>query len=141
LTAAGTPGLTFTLTATAPLVPLGWAGHLRLIPCLGALGASLVTTLFANLGALAAVLAVYRLWQILLSLGRLRRSLLLSGVAFALATFWSAPRALLFLKLPAIGLMTGLAFLVLGEFRASEIALACSSVRWRTPPKHVPSKV
>jgi O-antigen/teichoic acid export membrane protein len=60
LTTAGKSGLTFTLTG--PLVPLGLAGHLLQIPRLGALGASLVTTLFASLGAPAAVLAVYRLW-------------------------------------------------------------------------------
>lgn len=53
LIAAGKPGWTFVLTGA--LLPLAIAGHLLLIPRLGALGASLVTTVVASLGALAAV--------------------------------------------------------------------------------------
>jgi hypothetical protein len=74
----------YDLAALDPSFP---SGHLLLILRLGALGASLVTTLFASLGVMAAVLAVYRLWQILPPLVILRRSFLLSGVAFSLATF------------------------------------------------------
>jgi hypothetical protein len=39
---------------------------------------------------------------------------------------WPAPGALLFVKLPAIGLLVLIGFLVLGEFSGSEIALARS---------------
>jgi O-antigen/teichoic acid export membrane protein len=134
LAAAGKPGWTFALTG--PLVPLAIAGHLIMIPWLGALGASLVTTLLASAGASAAVLAVYRLWQIFPSAGTLCRSVLLCGLAYALAALWPAPGFLLLLKLPAVGLLIVFAFVLLGEFSASEIALARAMLSWRTTPRH-----
>lgn len=132
LTAGGKPGWTFALAG--PLVPLAIAGHLLLIPRLGAIGASLVTTLFAHLGALATVVAVYRLWQILPPAATVWRSTLLCGVAYALAVLWPTPGLLVLLKLPVVGLIIGLLFLVMGEFSAGEIALVRSIFRWRTAP-------
>ena len=132
LTAAGKPGWTFALAA--PLVPLAIGGHLLLIPRLGAIGASLVTTFFAGLGAFAAALAVHRIWGILPPVATLLRSALICGLAYALAASWPAPGFWLLLKLPAIGTLIALAFLLLGEFSAGEIALARSMIRWRTLP-------
>ncbi len=132
LTAAGKPGWTFALTG--PLVPLAIAGHIALIPRSGALGAALVTTLFAGLGALAAVVAVYRIWQILPPEGTLWRSTILCGLAYALAALWPTPGLLLLLKLPAIGLSILLAYLLLGEFSPGEIALGRAMLRWQTVP-------
>ena len=103
-----------------------------LIPRLGAIGASLVTTVFAGLGALAAVLAVYRIWRVLPPLATLLRSVLICGVGYALGAFWPAPGFWLLVKLPAIGVVIALAFLSLGEFSAGEIALTRSMLRWRT---------
>jgi len=130
LTAAGKPGWTFALTG--PLLPLAAAGHLWLIPRLGAVGAALVTTTIAGLGALAAVLAVYRLWRILPPAITLLRSALVCTLAYALASFWPAPGLMLLLKLPVICLAILLAFLLLGEFSAGEIALARSMLCWST---------
>jgi len=130
LTAAGKPGWSFALAG--PLLPLAIAGHLLLIPRLGAMGASLVTTLVAVLGALAAVLVVYHTWRILPPTATLWRSTLLCGLAYALAILWPTHGLLVLVKLPVIGLIVGLLFLLLGEFSAGEIALARSMLRWQT---------
>lgn len=132
LTAAGRPGWTFALAG--PLVPLAIAGHLLLIPRLGAIGAALVTTLVALAGALAAVLAVYRLWRILPPAPTLVRSSLAGGLAYTLASLWPAPGFLLLVKLPAIGLIIALVLLLLGEFNAREVAAARTVLRWRITP-------
>lgn len=138
LTAAGKPGWTFAITG--PMVPLAVIGHLLLVPQLGAIGAALVTALFAGLGALAAMAAVYYLWQVFPPLGTVGRSVMVCGAALGLAAFWSAPGALLLVKLPVIAVFIGLAFLVLGEFSAREIALARSIVDWRATPENAPEQ-
>lgn len=120
LTAAGKPRWTFTLTG--PLIPLALLGHFVLIPRMGPVGASLTNTLFAILGGCGTVFAVYRVWRVLPPVWSLVRSILISGVAFTLAALWSTPSLLLFLKLPLIVLFIPLAFLLLGEFKADEIA-------------------
>lgn len=128
--AAGKP--TWTFAVIGPLLPLAVIGHLLVIPQLGAIGASVVTTLFASLGALVTVLAVYRIWQILPPYRTLIRSILVCGLAYALAAYWFVPGFWLLLKLLAIALVIPLAFLLLGEFSASEIALVRSMVRFST---------
>jgi hypothetical protein len=95
------------------------------------IGASLITTGFAGLGAVATMLAVHRCWHILPPCGTLIRSALISGGVYALAILWPTPGLLLVLKLPTMGLLIGLSFLLLGEFSASEIALGRSLVHWR----------
>jgi hypothetical protein len=77
------------------------------------------------------VLAVYRLWRILPPAGTLWRSALLCGFAYALAALWPAPGFVLLLKLLSIGILIPLAFLMLSEFSADEIALARSLFSWR----------
>ena len=139
LTAAGKPGWTFVLTG--PLLPLALAGHLVMIPRLGMIGASLVTTLLAGLGAVATVLAVHRCWRIFPPWETLMRSLLISGGAYVLAVLWPAPGMLLVFKLPVIGLLISLSFLLLGEFSAAEIALARSLVHWRVAAERTSGEV
>lgn len=133
LTAAGKPGWTFGLTG--PLLPLAVVGHLLLIPRFGSVGAAVVTTLSASLGALASVLAVHRILGVLPPAATLWRSTLVCVVAYALANLWHAPGFLLLFKLAVIGLGILLAFLVLGEFSASELAVTRALLGWRTPPK------
>jgi O-antigen/teichoic acid export membrane protein len=130
LTAAGKPRWTFAFVG--PLVPLALVGHLLLIPRLGALGAALVTALFASLSALAEVVAIYRVWRILPPPATVWRSTLLSGVAYALAALWPTPGLLLFIKLPVIVGVTLFAFALLGEFSSSEMAAVRSILRRRT---------
>jgi len=130
LTAAGKPGWTFALTG--PLLPLAITGHLLLIPWLGAVGASLVTAVFAGLAALVSVMAVYHVWRVLPPAWTAWRSILICALAYALATVWPAPGVLLILKLSVIGLIICLSFLLLGEFNATEVAVARSLLRWQT---------
>lgn len=133
LTAAGKPRWTFALGG--PLIPLAIAGHLLLIPQWGAIGASFVTMLLAILGALAAALAVYRIWHVLPSAATLWRGLLICGFAYALAAIWPSPGVLVLLKLPAIGIIICISFLLLGEFSDGELALARAALRWRMVPE------
>src|SRR5262249_24738655 len=114
LTAAGKPSWTFALTG--PLLPVALAAHLLMIPRFGMMGDSLVTAIVAGLGAAATVLAVHRCWRILPAGGTLVRSILVTGGAYVLAALWPAPGPFLVVKLPVIGLLIGLAYLVLGEF-------------------------
>jgi O-antigen/teichoic acid export membrane protein len=129
VTAAGKPNWAFALNG--PLVPLALVGHLLLIPRFGPIGASLVTTLFAGVGALASIVAVYALWRILPPLATFWRSVLLCGCAYALAALWPTPGFLLFVKLAILGLAIVSAFFLLGEFAGDEIALVRSILRPR----------
>ena len=139
MTAAGKPR--WTLILTGPLVPLAVIGHLVLIPRFGPLGASIVTTLLAGLGALVAVLAIYRLWHIVPPIITLGRSILVSGLAYTLAVLWPVPGSLVLLKLLVMSSVVLLAFLVLGEFSKSEIAMVHSILLWRTAPTQDPHEV
>lgn len=126
--AAGKPGWTFALTG--PLLLLAGLGHFLLIPRFGAVGASAVTATCAWVGALVSVLAVYRIWQVLPPLGTLWRSLSICLMTYALAAIWTTPGWLLLAKLPVMGLVIGLSFLLLGEFNAAELAAARALFRW-----------
>ncbi len=131
LTAASKPNWAFALTG--PLVPLAIVGHLILIPRFGAIGASLVTTIFAGLGALATLLAVYRVMRVFPPIGTVCRSTLSCGLAYGLASFWSTPGVLVVLKFSVIGLVVLLTFAILGEFSAHEVTMARSAFRWQLP--------
>jgi O-antigen/teichoic acid export membrane protein len=124
LIAAGKPRWPFALAG--PLVPLAIAGHIVLIPRLGATGASLVTATSASIGALVAVIAVHRVWRIHPPLMSVGRSILVLGVAYIFATLWAAPGLLLLVKLPVITIAICVSFLLLREFSAGEIELARS---------------
>jgi len=130
LTAAGKPGLTLVLTG--PIVPMAIIGHLLLIPRLGAIGAALVTTMFASFSALVTVLAIYKVWGVLPPLATVVRSTLICGIAFALADLWVTPGFLLILKLTVIVFFIVLVFYMMGEFSTGEIAFIRSMFRWRT---------
>jgi len=127
LVAVGKPS--WTLAVAGPMLPLAIIGHWILVPRLGAVGASLVTTIVAGIGAAVAVLLVYRIWRILPPAGTLLRSILVCVLAYALAAFWHTPGFLVLLKLPAIVLVIVSAFLSLGEIGVREIALVRSMLR------------
>lgn len=80
------------------------------------------------------MLAICRIWRLLPSAGTLLLNTLICAPAYALAALWPAPGVLLLLKLPTIGFVILLAFMLLGEFSTSEIALARSLLRWQTVP-------
>ena len=135
LTAAGKPR--WTVLLTAPLIPLSIAGNIWMIPKFGTLGAALVTTLVATVGALTAVATVRRFWQISIPTATLARSLLISAGAYALAAAWPASTLLLLtLKLSAIGVLILFGFYALGEFNAAELDSA--RALFRRQPALVP---
>ncbi len=127
LTAAGKP--LWTVGIFGPLLPVAVIGHLLFIPWLGPPGAALVTTVVAGLGAVGMVLAIYRVWRVLPPVATLARSVLLGGLAYALAALWPTPALWLPLKLVVLGVAVLTGFFCLGEWKAEELALARSF--WR----------
>ncbi len=110
-----------TVWLTAPLLPLSVLGHLVLIPRYGALGAAIVTTATAYLGAAVCVISAQRLWEVPAPIGTLLRSLLLSVLAFLAAAAWPAPGVLVIFKAAVLSAAVVAAFLLLGELSAEEI--------------------
>jgi O-antigen/teichoic acid export membrane protein len=106
-----------------PLVPLASLAHYLVIPRFGAIGAALMTTALSWVAALAAILAVGRIWGVFPSLGTLLRSIMISGLAYTFALFWPAPGFLLILKLLLIGIFITVGFLFSGEFSHRELTL------------------
>jgi O-antigen/teichoic acid export membrane protein len=124
LTACGKPH--WPVLLIAPVVPLAFVGHLLLIPRLGPLGASMVTTFTSLTGALAALWAVFRVWRIFPPAVTFLRSLLICGLAFLIAQFWPASSLFLLIKIPAIMLAIIVSFLISGELSRDEFAFAKS---------------
>jgi len=133
LIAAGRPELPFALAG--PLVPLALVAHFIFVPRFGPIGAAATTTGLAWLGAIVSMLIIGKIWHVLPPAATLVRSVLICGFAYALATLWSTSGFWVFLKLPVVGLVIALAFLLLSEFRAGEIALIRSMLRWRKVPE------
>ena len=129
LVAAGRPILPFVLIT--PFVAIAPGMHFLLVSRFGAIGAAAGTTGLAWLGASATMWAVYRIWHVRLPAVTLLRSIIITGLVYALAALWQSPGVLLLLKLPAVGLIILLAFLFMGEFDANEVAFVRSMVPWR----------
>lgn len=128
LIAAGRPRLPFVLVG--PFVAMAPGMYFLLVSHHGAVGAAAGTTGLAWLGASATMWAVNRIWHVVPPAVTLLRSIIISGLAYAIAALWQSPGVLLLLKLPAIGLIIVLAFLFLGEFSVKEVAFVRSMVRW-----------
>lgn len=126
-TAASLPSRTFQLTA--PLVLVAAVGHLILIPRLGILGAALVTTIVATLGALVAVVLVYQLWRVTPPPATVLRAALVSVAAYMLVVYIPTPGWLVAVKLCGGVVLCALALLSLGEFTKQEIASLRSLMR------------
>ncbi len=139
LTGTGMPGWAALLAA--PLVPAAIVGHVLLIPHLGATGASLVTTVLATLGALAAVWAVYHHWEVAPPGLTLVRSILVCALAYTVTLLWSAPGFQLLLKLPIICAFILAAFAALGEFSAVEINALRSFFRRHATHTQTPHEI
>lgn len=120
-----------TLLLSAPLVFLAIAGYWVLIPPFGAIGAAFVTALCSWLGAVTCVLVVYHLWSIAPPMGTLARSVVISLLAYGLAVLWPTTGFLVLVKLSVITVVIFVAYLILREFKADEIALARLLLRRR----------
>jgi len=124
LTACGKP--LWPVLLIAPTIPVAFIGYLLLIPGLGSLGASMVTTIISFAGALATLWAVHRLWSILPSGITLLRSSLICGLAFLIAQLWPASPLILLIKIPTIMLLIVIFFLISAELTREEFAFVKS---------------
>lgn len=116
---------------TGPMVPMALIGHLILIPRMGAVGAALVTTLTAALGAMVSVFLLYRIWGISPRFRTLLNMILCSSIAWVLTVIWPTSGLILILKLAVISLMILLLFFILREFDSYEIKLIRENMRRR----------
>ncbi|MBW1742048.1 MAG: oligosaccharide flippase family protein [Deltaproteobacteria bacterium] len=119
--AIGRPG--WTLIVTAPFLPVAFIGYLIFVPWMGGVGAAIVTTCATCSAAVASFLAVYRLWGILPPAKTLVKSVFCSVLALAMAVFWPVSGLMVILKLLTIVATIFIAFLLLGDFTAGEVAL------------------
>jgi len=117
--ADGQPGRT--VAFAGPLAPLACVGHLLLVPRFGAFGAALVSLAIAWIGALTALVAVYRQWRIAPSLGTLCRTAIVSVSVYVLTVMWKTSSFFLFPKLATLCLCIVALFFLLGEFSISEL--------------------
>ncbi|MEM6520215.1 MAG: oligosaccharide flippase family protein [Cyanobacteria bacterium P01_D01_bin.71] len=118
-----------------PMLPLALWGHWQFIPQFDAIGAALVTTGVAGIGAIAMIVTIYYRWQILPPIATLARSLLVCLAIYAIAAAWSVTELWLLPQLMVLALMIPLLFGILGEFRRDEIDLLIEMVRGMVPKR------
>jgi len=107
-----------------PFVVMAPLAHFVLVSRFGPIGAASTTTGLAWLAATTCILAVFKIWHVLPPAATLARSIIVSGIAYAVAVQWSSPGGLLFFKLPAIVFIIMFGFLLLGEFSSKEMTFA-----------------
>lgn len=125
---ADRPGLSFALAG--PMLGLAVAGHLVLIPILGAVGAAWVTTAVEIAGALAALVAVYRLQHVSAPRATVGRTVLIASAAWLLAALLPAPGLWTIAKLASIALAIVVGYGLLGELSERELAWGRAMLRW-----------
>ena len=113
LMAAGKSG--WAVYLTGPMVPLAAAGHVLLIPRFGASGAASVTLIVATLTAFATLAAIHRLWGVVPPGLTFLRAAALCVVAYVMTAAWPAAGLMVPVKLAAISIFVGCAFLLIGE--------------------------
>lgn len=131
LTAAGRPNLTAALVA--PMLPLSAVGYLAFVPQFGAMAACWVNAGAAVIGALSALVALYRTWQILPGAMTMVRSAIACGVIYALGAAWITPDPSFVLKILILSAVIPVILLCLGELNRQErqfIAALVMQQRW-----------
>ena len=118
LTAAGRPNLTAALVA--PMLPISAVGYWLFVPRYGAMAACWVNFVAALLGAIAALIALYRIWQITPPAMTAIRSVLAGLCAYAIAARWLTPDATFLYKLLLLSPLVPLMMLALGEISRTE---------------------
>jgi O-antigen/teichoic acid export membrane protein len=105
------------------------AGHMIAIPRFGPMGAAVVTAAVACLGAFINLAAVRRFLKIELPAATLIRSLLLSGLIYAIFPLWPVQGYAVILKIVASTIAVLCGFLLAGELRPHEILFFRSAIR------------
>ena len=131
LTAAGKPNLTALLVA--PMLPLSAVGYSLYVPSYGAMGACWVNAGAAAIGAIGAMVALYRTWQIGVPVMTVGRSAIACIIIYALGIRWITPDPSFVLKLLVLSLVIPLILFCLGELNKVERRLISEWVtqqRW-----------
>jgi O-antigen/teichoic acid export membrane protein len=118
LTAAGRPNLTAVLVA--PMLPLSAVGYSLFVPSYGAMGACWVNMGAAVVGAIATLVALYKIWQIAPPLMTFVRSAIASGIIYAMGIRWITPDPSFLLKLLVLSLVIPAILVALGELNKAE---------------------
>jgi O-antigen/teichoic acid export membrane protein len=119
LTALEKPG--WTSIVAVPMVPVALIGHLILIPLMGGVGAAIVTTSVACLGAIAALSIVHRSWKVFPPLKTVVKCGLCSILVYVIASIWPTLGLMIILKLFIIMIIILISLWLLGEFTDREI--------------------
>jgi len=131
LTAAGRPNLTAALVA--PMLPLSAVGYWLFVPQYGEMAACWVNMGAAVVGALAALVALYRTWRVLPEMMTIVRSAIACAVIYCLGLWWITPDPSFILKLLVLSMLIPLLLLGLGELNKQErqfIAALVMQQRW-----------
>ncbi len=121
LTAAGRPNLTAALVA--PMLPLSALGYGLFVPGYGVMGACWVNLGASAVGAVASLVALYRIWKIVPSAATFVRSVIASGMIYALGIRWITPDPSFVLKLLVLSCVIPVILLCLGELNRAERSL------------------
>jgi O-antigen/teichoic acid export membrane protein len=111
-----------------PMLLLAGAGHLALIPRLGAPGAAGVTVGVAVLGAAAATLLVRRAFDVAPPPIAFIRSAAAAGIGFAVSALWPAAGVWIPVKLAAGCGLVAVALIALGEWGQAEWVIVRSLI-------------
>lgn len=103
LTAIGKP--TWAMWATLPVAPLALAGHLTLIPRFGAPGATWVTLGVAALGAVGALIAVYRAWHVAPPAATVVRAAVVTAAVTVVGAWWRTSGVMVVIELVAMSVV------------------------------------
>lgn len=131
LTAAGRPNLTAVLVA--PMLPISAIGYALFVPNYGEMGACWVNAGTAGLGAIACLVALYKIWQISIPFATYARSAIAGWIVYELGSRWITPDPSVVLKLLALSGLIPLLLVCLGELNRSErqfIGSFVSQHRW-----------
>lgn len=121
----------WTQLVAGPLLMSAAVGHILLIPARGAMGAAVVTTALACLGAVVSIALVHSLWRIAPPIQTLWRSMIVCAPAYAIAALPPATVPFLILKVAGAALFVLIASSLLGEFSAEEISGAWAMFKRR----------
>ncbi len=124
LTAAGRPNLTALLVA--PMLPISAVGYYLFVPSYGAMGACWVNMGAAVLGAIAALIALYKIWKIAPPIMTVMRSAIAGIIIYAIGIRWITPDPSFILKLLALSLFIPMILIALGELSKSELRFVAS---------------
>ena len=118
LTAADRPNLTAVLVV--PMLPVSAVGYGLFVPSYGAMGACWVNAGTAGLGAIASMVALYKIWGVSVPVGTFVRSSIAGAVVYFLGVRWITPDPSFLLKLLVLSALIPLLLLCLGELNRSE---------------------